>query len=284
MEPEPLPKWRGFFKRRLFGSRENAAKREIRMIMEQSGEGGELEEREKEMINNIFEFDNRTVAELMTHRTEIEFLPLDTPLEDVVKTALESGYSRIPVCEETIDDMTGILNVKDLLGLVMASAPAEDFRLKDYLREPLYVLESNTCMDVLGQFKAKKLHMAVVVDEYGGTAGLVTMEDLLESIVGSIQDEYDDEEEEISALEDGRYMVDGLTSLSDIDKHFDLELSGDGELDTIGGYVINELGRIPGEDEHPHVETGGYRFIVSEMDERRVARITVERINEGAGA
>jgi putative hemolysin len=275
MEPEPLPKWRGFFKRRLFGSRDNAAKREIRAIMEQSGADGELEESEKEMINNIFEFDDRTVGELMTHRTEIEFLLLGTALGDVVKTALESGYSRIPVCEETIDDMAGILNVKDLLGLV--TSPAAEFSLKDYLREPLYVLESNTCMDVLGQFKQKKMHMAVVVDEYGGTAGIVTMEDLLESIVGNIQDEYDDEEEEISPLGDGRYMVDGLTSLTDIDKHFDLGLSEDGELDTIGGYVINQLGRIPGEGEHPHVETGGYRFVVSEMDERRVAKITVEK-------
>jgi putative hemolysin len=278
MEPEPLPKWRGFFKRRLFGSRDNAAKREIRAIMEQSGADGELEESEKEMINNIFEFDDRTVGELMTHRTEIEFLLLGTALEDVVKTALESGYSRIPVCEETIDDMAGILNVKDLLGLV--TSPVSDFALKDYLREPLYVLESNTCMDVLGRFKAKKMHMAVVVDEYGGTAGIVTMEDLLESIVGSIQDEYDDEEEDISPLGDGRYLVDGLTSLTDLDKHFALELSGDGELDTIGGYVVNRLGRIPGEDERPHVETGGYRFIVSEMDERRVAKITVEKIED----
>jgi putative hemolysin len=124
------------------------------------------------------------------------------------------------------------------------------------------------------------MHMAVVVDEYGGTAGIVTMEDLLESIVGSIQDEYDDEDEEISALGDGRYMVDGLTSLTDIDKHFDLELSGDGELDTIGGYVVSRLGRIPGDGERPHVEAGGYRFVVSEMDERRVAKITLEKIEK----
>ncbi len=154
-----------------------------------------------------------------------------------------------------------------------------EFTLSQYLREPLYVPESSTCMDVLGQFKAKKVHLAVVVDEYGGTAGLVTMEDLLESIVGSIQDEYDDEEDEIFALGDGRFLVDGLTSLSDIDKYFDLKLSEHDENDTIGGYVVNVLGRLPAEGEHPHVEAGGYRFIVSEMDERRVARLEGERVD-----
>ncbi len=274
---EPEPKWRGLFKRRFFGA--SAAKQEIRMIMEADGGDGGIEESEKEMINNIFEFDDRTVSELMTHRTEIEFLTLDAPLSEVIKKAVESGYSRIPVCEESLDELTGILNVKDLLGLLTGEDQRPEFTLSQYLREPLYVPESSTCMDVLGQFKAKKVHLAVVVDEYGGTAGLVTMEDLLESIVGSIQDEYDDEEDEIFALGDGRFLVDGLTSLSDIDKYFDLKLSEHDENDTIGGYVVNVLGRLPAEGEHPHVEAGGYRFVVSEMDERRVAKLEVERVD-----
>lgn len=267
---------------RLFGINpdeepDEVTEEEIRMMIDVGNERGSIEESEKEMLNNIFELDDRTVSEMMTHRTEVAAIETGTPLGEVIKLAVESGYSRIPVYEDDLDSIIGILYVKDLLGLVTETETA-DFNLQNYMREPLYVLENNTCTAVLAQFKARKVQIAVVVDEYGGTSGVVSMEDLLESIVGNIQDEYDDEEEDILLLAENRFLVDGLTSLEDVDKYFNLDLDDDEEFETIGGYVLNQLGRIPSEDEHPSVELEGYRFIVSEMDERRVAKLEVERL------
>lgn len=268
---------------RLFGidpnhTPEEVTEEEIRMMIDVGGEHGSIEESEKEMLNNIFEFDDRTVDEMMAHRTEITAIEMGTPLEKIVETALSSGYSRIPVFEDDLDSIVGILYVKDLLALISSDADDAQFSLKNYMREPLYVLESNTCMAVLGEFKTKKIQMAIVVDEYGGTSGLVTMEDLLESIVGNIQDEYDDEEEEIFILGENRFLVDGLTPLEDVEKYFGLSFA-DEEFDTIGGYIVDQLGRIPSDNEHPGVIIGGYQFIVSEMDERRVAKLEVERMD-----
>lgn len=270
-----LPEFaRGVFR----AKRREVTKEEILMMVDKGGERGSIEESEKEMINNIFEFDDRTVDEMMTHRTEIIAVEIGAPLSEIISTALRSGYSRIPVYKDDLDSIAGILHVKDLLPLIIKNGEGE-FSLSSCIRGPLYVLESNTCMTVLGEFKAKKMQMAIVVDEYGGTSGLVTMEDLLESIVGNIQDEYDeeDEEKEILALEDGRYIVDGLTPLEDVDKFFNLNLSGEYEADTIGGYVIDRLGRIPSEGENPEVEAGAYIFTVNEMDERRVVKIEVSK-------
>ena len=255
---------------------------EIRLLLDEGGERGSIEESEKEMINNIFELDDSTVEDIMTHRTEIVHLRLDAPLMEIIETALKTGYSRIPVCEEnSVDQVVGILYVKDLLALKKSGGTDEDFSLQNYIREPLYILESHTCMAALSEFKAKKIHMAIIVDEYGGTSGLVTMEDLLEFIVGSIEDEYDvEEDEDISMISENMYLVDGLTSLEDIDKYFRLKLSDTADFDTIGGYVIDLLGRIPSDGEHPGVEIHGYRFIVNEMDERRVVSLNAEKITD----
>lgn len=251
---------------------EQVTEEEIRMLIDVGNESGNIEQTEKEMINNIFEFDDRTVEEMMTHRTEIVAVELDTPLNEIIKVAVESGNSRIPAYEDDLDSIKGILYVKDLLELVLTS-PGADFDLSAHLREPLYVLESTSCMALLKDFKARKIQMAIVVDEYGGTSGLVTMEDLLESIVGNIQDEYDDEEDDISTLSDSEYMVDGLTPLDDVVKFFDLSILNEDEFDTIGGYVVSQLGRIPAENEHPSVTIGGVSFTIHEMDERRVSKL-----------
>ena len=255
---------------------------EIRLLLDEGGERGSIEESEKEMIHNIFELDDSTVDDIMTHRTEIVFLQKDAPLMEIIGKALKSGYSRIPVCKEnSLDSIVGILYVKDLLALMKTGGDKEPFSLQNYLRDPLYILESNTCMAALSEFKAKKIHMAIIVDEYGGTSGLVTMEDLLEFIVGNIQDEYDAEEGvEISMLSENRYLVDGLTPLEDIDKYFHIKLSDVADFDTIGGYVIDLLGRIPSDGEHPSVVIQGYKFIVNEMDERRVVSLEAEKITE----
>lgn len=258
---------------------EEITEEEIRMMIDVGNEKGHIEESDREMLNNIFEFDDRTVEEIMTHRTEVVALEVDSPLSKIIQTALDTGYSRIPVYEGDLDDVVGILYVKDLLAFVLQNPPS--FNLRDFMREPLYVIESTSCKALLAQFQEKKIQMAVVVDEYGGTAGLVSMEDLLESIVGNIQDEYDDEEEEIIPLGETTAIVDGLTPIETVFRYFDLgDVPEEDDFDTIGGYILSKLGSIPGEDEHPSVEVKNIRFTVQEMDERRIAKLYEERLPE----
>jgi putative hemolysin len=267
---------------RLFGidpnqQSEEITEEEIRMMIDVGEESGNIEQSDKDMINNIFEFDDRSVDEMMSHRTEITAVEVGTPLSGVVKIAMESGYSRIPVYEDDLDTIIGILYVKDLLGFVNAQGSGS-FDITTHMRAPLYVPESTNGKTLLKEFKEKKLQMAIVVDEYGGTSGLVTMEDLIESIVGNIQDEYDDEEDDIAPLADNRFMIDGLTPLDDVTKFFNIEIAEEDEFDTIGGYIVNRLGYIPDEEEYPSVSVGDIVFTVREMDERRVSKIEAEHI------
>lgn len=187
---------------------------EIRMMIDVGEEDGTIEQSEKEMLHNIFEFDDRTADEVMTHRTELVALDVKAPLEKIIQLAVENGHSRLPVCDGGVDNIVGLLNIKDLLPLVVA--PPKEFRIQKYMREVMYVPESSRCKDVFEEFRRKKLQLAVVVDEYGGTAGIITMEDILESIVGNIQDEYDQEPEEIQQLPDGDYLLSGSASLDDV--------------------------------------------------------------------
>lgn len=256
---------------------EEVTEEEIRMMIDVGGESGTIEQTEKDMLNNIFEFDDSTAEDMMTHRTEMTAIEMGTPLDEIIATARESGHSRIPVYEEDLDSIVGILYVKDLLGLITESDHA-GFDLAGYMREPLYVLETTKSATLLGEFKIKKIQIAIVVDEYGGTSGLVTMEDLLEEIVGNIQDEYDDEEEDIAPAGENRYLIDGLAPLDDVLKFFTIDLPDEDEYDTIGGYVISELGYIPTEEEHPDLIVGDVRFTVQQMDERRIEKLLAEII------
>jgi len=267
---------------RLFGvspqdDDEHITEEEIRMMVDVGNENGTIEETEREMINNVFEFDDRTVVEVMTHRTDLFAVENDTDLEHLLEVAIESGHSRIPVYQETIDDICGILYVKDLLPLLRQRDRAS-FDLKSLMRKPMFVPESTRCKDLFAQFTAKKLHMAVVVDEYGGTSGIVTMEDLVESILGSIQDEYDHEEEEAEKLSDDLYTLDGSLSIDETEHLLGIELTDDTDYETIGGLLVEKLDHIPAENEHPSVELSGFRFTVDEADERKIIRITARRL------
>ena len=250
---------------------------EIRMLLDEGSEEGSIEEDEKDMINNIFDFEDTEVAELMVHRTEIVALELEYTLHEVVQTAIGGGCTRMPVYKGDLDNIVGILNVKDLIEL-MTRGPDHPFEIQQYLREPFYAMESMSCKLLFETFKEKKIQMAVVVDEYGGTAGIITMEDLLEGIVGSIQDEYDDEEEEICSTEAGVYQIDGVADLEEVCETLGLELEEEvlEECETIGGYIVHELGRIPGEDEQPSIQIGDVRFTVEVMEDRRIARLKAE--------
>jgi len=254
---------------------------EIRIMVDASNEKGYIENEQKDMINNIFEFNDRTVGEIMIHRMDMESLSLNDDLDTVMKTFMENGHSRIPVFEHNIDDIVGVLYVKDLLQVLLDDNKKKKFKVKDYLREPLFVYENMKCDDLFDQFQAKKVQLAIVLDEYGGTYGLVTMEDLLESIVGDIQDEYDDEEEEIEELTDTHFIVDGAALISDVSKEIEISLD-DSENDTIGGLLMDKLGYVPEEDEHPVITIDNVTFKIVSMDEKSIDKvdITVNKQNK----
>ncbi|MGN0543180.1 MAG: hemolysin family protein [Acutalibacteraceae bacterium] len=266
---------------RLFGfdpnaDEENVTEEEIRMMVDVGGEKGVIEDTQKEMIDNIFEFDDLDAGDIMTHRTEMTAIEVTRSLEEVAELAIENGYSRIPVYEDDPDSIVGVLYAKDLLKYVGHSIPA-DLSISKVMRKALYVPETQACGDLFKAMNESRTQFAVVVDEYGGTAGIVTLEDVLESIVGNIQDEYDNEEEEIKQINETTFTVDGTTDLDEVDELVGVELP-EGDYDTLGGFVISLLGYLPSEiGEEPIIaEYENLRFTVLSIEERRIDKIKVE--------
>ncbi len=257
-------------------SEEVVTEEEIRMLVDAGEEKGVIEESQKEMINNIFDFDDVPVSDVMTHRTEIEAVEITDKIEDVVKLSCENGYSRIPVYEDELDNIRGIIYVKDLLPYVGKSIPSGK-KLSKLMREAEFVPESKRCGDLFTEMTEKRVQMMFVSDEYGAVSGLVTIEDLLESIVGNIQDEYDDEEEDIVQLDEKTFNFDGTTDIEEVEETLDIEIP-EGEFDTLGGLIMSELDRMP--EEKDEIVYLGYKFIVEEMDERRIDRVRIEKLPE----
>jgi len=244
---------------------------EIRMLVDEGSENGTIEESEMKMINNIFEFDDRDVSQVMTHRTEVSAVDINSSLEEVASVAIESGYSRLPVYDGDIDTVSGIIYAKDLLKYLHHP---EDFHIADHIRKPICVPESSSCSDVFALLQREKTQIAIVVDEYGGTYGIVTMEDLIESIVGNIQDEYDDEEVTATKLDEGIYLLDGSTSISDAELLLDFYVPDDSEADTLGGFIIELLGGVPSDPEDQKTAVfGNITFSVVECDDRKIDKI-----------
>lgn len=269
---------------RLFGfdpNQENAniTEEEIRMLVDAGNENGTIELSQREMINNVFEFDDRTVGEVMTHRTDIEAVSKTDRIADVLKIATTEGFSRIPVYEDDIDDIVGIIYAKDLLELV-GTADIESKTIENYMRPVIYVPESTRCRMLFKQFKENKVHMAVIVDEYGGTAGIATMEDLLESIVGNIQDEYDQEVDEVETLGENCWSFDGGVLIEKVEELLETDLDADEDTDTLGGLIANTLGRIPGDGEMPSVIIKNIEFTVLLVEERRIVRVKARKLPE----
>ncbi len=262
---------------RMFGFDPDADKKavteeEIRMLVDVGGEHGVIEEDQKEMINNIFEFDDIDVGDIMTHRTDMVAVEVTDTIEDLVNLAIEEGYSRIPVYREDPDDIIGIIYVKDFLPFIGKNLPSNK-SLEDIMRPAIYVPESKNCGEFFKEMTASHVQMAVVVDEYGGTAGIVTMEDLLEAIVGNIQDEYDDEEEEISRIDDTTFTVDGTTFIGEVEELVGFEFP-EGDYDTLAGFVLILLGYLPEVGDNAVYKN--MRFTVLEMEERRIEKIKIE--------
>lgn len=250
---------------------------EILMMVDAVNETGAIEESQAEMISNIFEFDDIEVSDVMTHRTEVEAIEENAPIKEAVELAIESGFSRIPVYKETIDDIQGVIFAKDLLTLVFHES-ADSRTVKDFMREILFVPETHKCGELFKEMTEKKIQMAVAVDEYGGTAGVVTLEDIIESIVGSIQDEYDDEAEEITEISDGVFEILGKADYEDVMEALGKEADENSPFETIGAMVIELLGRIPEDGETPAVKWENVLFSVEKIDDRKIEKLRAELI------
>ncbi|MBR5816949.1 MAG: HlyC/CorC family transporter, partial [Anaerotignum sp.] len=210
--------------------------------------------------------------DVMTPRTDIIAVPLDVTYDEYVHMVKDEGFSRIPVYGEDLDDIVGILYVKDIFFL-----DEDEFSAETYMREPLFTYESKPIAELLAEMKTSRLAVAIVLDEYGGTSGLVTMEDMVEEIVGDIEDEYDDDEDEIEVIKDDEFVVDGSTRLEDFNEMVGTELHCE-EVDTIAGYILVKLGNFPKEGQE--LETDGLRIVVEEMDKRRIEKVHVYLIQE----
>lgn len=264
---------------RLFGLDPNAdeeevTEEEIRMMVDVGQEKGVIEDVQKEMINNIFEFDDIDVADIMTHRTDMACVDVEDPLADIIQLSMEEGYSRIPVYEEDPDNVVGIVYIKDLLKYIGSSLP-EALHLKDVMRKAYYVPESKRCGALFAEMTEKHIQMAIVVDEYGGTAGLVTLEDIVEAIVGNIQDEYDNEDVEISKINETTFTIDGVTDLEEVEEQLGIQFPED-DYDTLGGFIISQLGFLPQDGDMNTVEFENIRFTVLNVEERRIGKVKVE--------
>ena len=248
---------------------------EIRLLVEQSQESGQMQAHDADLIEAVFEFSEKNAREVMTPRTELVALPVEATLSEVLAVVQESGLSRYPVYDESIDNIIGVVLAKDLLRLLAPRTNLDAFDLPSIMR-PVHVIPgSREVEEVLADFKRLKEHMAVVLDEYGGTAGVVTMEDLLEEIVGEILDEYDTPEDAEAPLHTraGETLVPGSTHIGELNEHFSLTVP-DEDYTTIGGYVFGVLGRLPVVGDR--VIAGGAIFTVREMDGRRIETLSVD--------
>jgi CBS domain containing-hemolysin-like protein len=228
----------------------------------------EIEEDEREMIRGVFELGETTVKAIMVPRTDVVSAPIDVKLDEVVSLIVKSGHSRIPVYEETIDNVIGFVYAKDLLSSF--TKKSNDIYIKKILRPVLFVPEGKMIDDLLKEFKQRKVHIAVVVDEYGGMAGIVSLENILEEIVGEIQDEYDNEEEDIKKISNGSYICDARTLISDINEELSLNLPVNGS-DTLGGFVFNLFGKIPEVNEK--IDFDGIEFKIEKMEGRQIKKV-----------
>lgn len=252
---------------------------EIRQLVDAGNETGGIEESQREMINNIFTFDDVSVSDVMTHRTDMLAVPKEATATETAALAQEEGFSRIPVYDGQIDTIVGVVLVKDLLPLV---GKQSDCGVTELMRPAIFVPETAKCRDVFQRMRREKMQLAIVSDEYGGTAGMVTMEDLLEEIVGSIEDEYDDEEAELTELRAGVYSIAGSADPEDILPKLGVKFEADDEYDTMSAFVVHLLGRIPQEGERPVAEQDGVRYTLLSYEDNWISRIQAEIIRSEA--
>ena len=249
----------------------------IRQMVDAGGSNGSIDESEKEMINNIFELSNTSVEEIATHRTDIVAVPLEATLAEIKEVLMEEKYSRIVVYEDNIDNIVGVFHVKDLVKYILTDSTRMEegnFHLEDIMMQPYFVPFSKKTDELIEEMQREKVHMAIVIDEYGGTSGIVTMEDVMEEIVGNIFDEYDlEEEEDICPIDENSYSISGKADLQDVAEQLGIVFEDDEDYDTLGGYLIGRLGRIPEDDEMPEIAVGGWLFQIKQFEEKRIEKV-----------
>lgn len=240
---------------------------EIRMMVDVGEEKGSIEENEKELINNVFEFNDKVASEVMIHRKEIYAIDVKSDIEDILSDLKEYKYSRIPVYEDNIDNIVGMLYIKDLLAYVYLK---KEVKIKKLMREVYFVPENKPINDLFRDLQKNKHQIAVVLDEYGGTAGLITMEDIIEELVGNIFDEYDDVEPEYEQIDENTFRISGSVSIFDLRKILEIEDIPEGDYDTLSGYLIELLGRIPEDNEMPEIETDKVTYKIEDYEDKRI--------------
>lgn len=254
----------------------NTTEEEILILVDAGEEKGILHESEKEMINNIFEFNDMIVEDIMIHRTDVTAIQKDATIDEAIELFQKEKYSRIPIYENDMDNIVGVLHIKDLIDLAVHQKHALTDRVDTYLREAFYVPTSKKTEELFREMKKNKVHMAIVIDEYGGTAGIVTIEDLLEEIVGNIFDEYDDDEVVFEKIDEESYIVDGTTDLETVAEHFGVKLPID-DYETISGFLISQIGRIPNLDEVIKIEQNDLVFEAFESNEKIIQKVKIAK-------
>ena len=259
---------------KLFGVGENeeesVTEEEIKMMVDQGQEKGTIKQEEKELINNVFELNDITVSEIMRHRKDIFAVDINISTDELLEelSKEEYRYSRIPVYDETIDEIKGILYVKD----VLKNINKKNFKVKNVVKEAYFVSQNRLINEVFKELQKNKKQIAIIIDEYGGTAGLITMEDILEELVGDIYDEYDEEEREFEKIDDNTYLLSGSMPIYDVNKILDADIP-EGDYDTISGYLQDKLGRVPDDEETPIIDTEKVTYKIEEYEDKRIIKI-----------
>jgi CBS domain containing-hemolysin-like protein len=249
---------------------------ELQYLLEQGKETGALDSNEHELIQNVFEFNERVVKNIMVPRTKISGVDINTPKDELLEILITEGYSRIPVYDDVIDKIVGIVHAKDVLPLL---ARNEDIVLKNIIRKPYFIPETKKINDLMAELQQKRIQIAIVLDEFGGTAGMVTLEDIVEELVGEIQDEYDEERPIVEVVNDREFIVNALASIYDVNSHLPHDLPEDGDYDTVSGWLGEIFGKIP--DVGEQKESNGYNITVLKKSDQNIESVKLELlINE----
>lgn len=247
---------------------------ELQYLLDQGKESGALDNNEHELIKNVFDFNERVVKNIMVPRTKISGIELTSPKEEVIDTIIKEGYSRLPVYDDIMDKIVGIIHAKDILPLVAAGN--QHWTLNDIIRKPYFVTETKKINDLMSELQSNRIQIAIVLDEFGGTAGMVTLEDIVEELVGEIQDEYDEEKPLVEKVSDNEFIVNAFATVYDVNEHLPHDLPEDEDFDTIGGLVSHVFERIPEVGESN--ESYGYLFTILKKTEQNIETIKLELV------
>jgi len=253
------------------GSEAHHSSEELQYLLEQGKETGAIDSTEHELIQNVFDFNERVVKNIMVPRTKISGVEIDTNQEELIELLVAEGYSRIPVYEDTIDKIVGIVHAKDVLPLL---AHKKAFQLKDIIRKPYFIPETKKINDLMAEMKLKRIQIAIVLDEFGGTAGMVTLEDIVEELVGDIQDEYDEEKPIVEKVNDTEFIVNALAPIYDVNSHLPHDLPEDGDYDTVSGWLGDIFGKIP--DVGEQTEANGYNITILKKSDQNIESVKLE--------